>query len=145
MNEASRKFFIILLGAIGVTLLLMVGHNMVTIYRGSMSDVPENETKTISCHQMFFDVAMRGENELEVVNNRISSYPLDVLTFVDVETSARETMEFFVFRPGDDRNVDISSINATEFAIFPFDCEQMAKICSREDMICMSYDDWVDR
>ncbi|MFP4656431.1 MAG: hypothetical protein ACLFNK_02530 [Candidatus Woesearchaeota archaeon] len=144
MNEASRKFFIILLGAVGITLLVMVGHNMVTIYRGSMSDVEENESRTISCHQMFFDVAFNDENELEVVNNRISSYDLDELTFVDIDTSERETKELFVFRPGDKREVDVSDINSTEFAVFPFDCEPMAKVCSREKMTCVSYEDWQD-
>ena len=144
MNDASKKFFIILLGVLGVTLLLMVGHNMVTIYRSSMVHVEKNESRTITCHQMFFDVVLRSNHSLEIINNVISSYDIDELSLVNINTSETEIRDFFVFSPGQERTIDISSFDATHFAVYPFDCTQMAKICSRENLQCVSYQDWVE-
>ena len=138
MNETGTKFFLILLGVIGVILLLVVGNHIVIIYRGSIRDVdPDTEArKNIDCFQIVFEVTFISENILEIVNSPLSSFNLDEINLIDSSSGDVFTLSRPLFTPGRDREFDISEFTSDSFYVVPFDCDNLAKLCNRDERIC---------
>lgn len=138
MKDSTRRFFIVLFFVIGVTLLFLVGHNMVSIYRGTIGGVEQNESRTMACQQISFNVEFADEDTLLISNSMMSSFNIDAVTILDYETQDSFSEEFFVFSPGSERELDISDISG-DFLIYPLDCHHMAKICSPDMNECDEY------
>ncbi|MFW5852458.1 MAG: hypothetical protein ACOCUR_00335 [Nanoarchaeota archaeon] len=138
MSATSAKFFVILLAVIGVGLLLTVGSNIVTIYRGSIGDSePEKEVHyNVNCQQMLFDVWFSSADELSVKNTDLSSYNLNVTTLVDASSGEEKVFDHYLFVKGMTRTIDISDFNSDLFYFFPYDCHNIAKVCNRTSLDC---------
>lgn len=137
MNKTSMRFFVILFAVAGITLLFMIGTNMVKIYRGSIKQVePEKESRKVDCYQMTYTVGFESANVLSVTNTPLSSFDLDELTFTDAETGDTIVKKQSFFIPGKTREIDISDFTSQQFYVYPFDCDMVSRVCNRETMEC---------
>ncbi len=140
MNRNSLRFFFVLFLVIGVTLVLFIGHYMVSVYRGSMSDVDEDESEAIDCYQHAFRASFNDPDNMEIENTPLSSHDIDIITLEDLETGETFQEEFSFFSPGNSRSFNISEFESEQFAIYPGDCQSVQRVCSREDMECIDPD-----
>ena len=140
MEKLGTKVFVILLAVTGVVMLFMIANHMVAIYRGSISDVdPETEAvRAVNCNQVIFDVDFkpRDTNTLEIKNTPLSSLNLDEINLIDSVTGEIETLERSLFLPGLERDFNISSVPFEVFYVVPFACDNIAKICDRNEGRC---------
>jgi hypothetical protein len=112
-NKVSMRFFAILLGVAGLTLLFMIGTNMVNLYRGSIDQVePEEESRKVDCYQMTFTVGFEDANTITVENTPLSSFDLDEISLTNAETGDTIVKKQSFFVPGKSRELDISEFDA---------------------------------
>ena len=138
MEKLGAKFFVILLAVLGVILLFVVGNNLVVIYRGSIGgvDTDEEVRRTVDCQQIVFDVVLVSDEILEIINTPLSSFDLDEINLIDAVSGEIISYEQTFFVPGRTRNLNISDFSSNLFYVVPFSCDNIARICNREDGVC---------
>ena len=140
MEKLGTKVFVILLAVTGVVMLFMIANHMVVIYRGSISDVdPETEAiRAVNCNQIIFNVDFipRDTNFLEVQNTPLSSVNLDEINLIDSVTGEEMRLKRSLFLPGLTREFNISEFPHDVFYVVPFECDNVARICDRNEGRC---------
>lgn len=152
MSEYERqkrvtKFFKIMLFIVGIGMLLFIGNTMYAVYQSSTistSNTTVEAERNIDCYQLSFKVGYAAENTIKVTNSFISSFEIEELTFVDLESGETVVKELDFFRPDSEREINIESMGFDTFYVFPFDCQNIKEICNMTAESCFDPTSYFD-
>lgn len=145
-KKVVLRFFAIFLFVIGVGMLLFIANLMYDSYRSTIKDVnTTEESKTIiDCNQIYLSAVFVDDTTILIKNNFISSMDLDEMTFVNYVTGDEEKKNFTFFKPGMERELDITDMGFDTFYLFPYECDTVWNICNMSAQKCYDPDSFFE-